>query len=76
MAIRKVSTYGVRESAKIILTECLDKGNSVGWAGNEEFLELEWLCAKFNIYMVNDFNGEFKLIEDMEKRAYYEKSLY
>lgn len=77
MAVRRVSTYGVRESAKIILTECLEKGNSKYWGGSvKECTELEKLCAKFNIYCVSDFDGDFRLIEDKEKREYYEKRLY
>ena len=48
----------------MIISECVRRGESDGWAGNDpEFSEVVKICGDFNVFYVNDWFGTWKLIK-------------
>lgn len=59
---RYYNDYGTpRNAAAVIIAECVECGTSKGWAGNEEFYEVEKICNQFNVYYTCDFTGEWSV---------------
>lgn len=59
---RLYNDYGTpQDAAAAIVSECIRRGTSNGWAGNEEFYEVEKICNKFNVYYTCDFTGEWSV---------------
>lgn len=57
---RKYRSYGLKESVKTIICECIDNGSSTGWSGSEEELEkVKEFCGRYNVYYVDDMFGEW-----------------
>jgi hypothetical protein len=64
MVVRHYDDYGARESAAMIISECVRRGESDGWAGNDpEFSEVVKICGDFNVFYVNDWFGTWQLIK-------------
>lgn len=65
MTARHYDDYGARESAAIIIGECVRTGESDGWAGNDpEFGEVKRICADFNVRYVDDWFGTWKHVKE------------
>lgn len=55
--------YGAKESAAMIIRDCVLKGKSTGWStyNPKVYEEVQAICADYNVKMVCDFNGEWEL---------------
>lgn len=63
MVIRHYLDYGVEKSASIIVSECILKGKSSGWAGNQEVEDVKRICALYNVFYVCDFHGTWERVD-------------
>ena len=54
----------IRGVAVAIISDCVEKGFSRGWSGSlTAFEQVRRICAKFNVLYVDDFNGEWRVID-------------
>jgi len=69
---RNYNQQGAKESAAVILYECVKYGNSTGWCGSKEDLEeVENICNKFNVKYVSDYDGEWALANMLDQYDEY-----
>lgn len=54
---RRYEDYGARESAAIIVKECILTGESSGWCGGSVIDEVREICAEYGVQYVSDWTG-------------------
>ena len=61
MVGRNHKIFSVEEAAATIVYECMLKGKSCGWSGDDDLWKVRDICEKHNVIYVSDWFGEFAM---------------